>query len=890
MRKLSLLLILAGAAYATTPSISSCSISLESKSVAVSPNPTSGQGLLVIVDATYFQNVLALPTDTLGTVFQPIVVGLNPNPNMVSYWGIALSSGADTVTTTNGEGISVILISNPASVRAVDGALGSSTNNSTGGIGPLGNINSNDLIVSTVVGPSSTTWTAGASYTIASGCQATDGNGSVAFEYQSVSSVGTYAGAFGTSANYPYMQVFAISGSSSPLFIANGTAVNWSNPTTWGFASGSAVCGTNVPCNGDVVSIQNGTTLTADQNLSGSGQMIIGTSPSSQYPPAIQGNDTGQLVIPIGTVLVRRGWVAFTGNVYATEPAIITNSGSEIVDSSLVSPTSTSYGIYASTGTYQGGAVYRPYVFAGSSTSMALWNSAAGGANGTFFTSTVGAQHNQVYGSYFSIQNCGSSTVPCSYGTPATAITWSHFLVSQSGRFDWWAGGSQNSQQFSFSYGRFKRSLDLVDLKNDTATGTILASVAFEAQYNGIENGGSQAGIESNPNYNNVYFGGGTLSSFANLTICTVNYVVNRMRVIGGNSGSYGLCENGESINNVYFWDFKADNPHSVQLSGTTPYTQSGNIFESPEDPTTDSGEAFTVLNPSSTTLYTLTNNVITSTKTGNSAMELTSGTVAYANSRFAIYHNSGFGGGASIGAFGFVDINEGGDSPAGSFIIKDNAMYNFLTYYKVRSINLTTTTADVCSVTDCDYNGGDGFTPTESACTGCTNQANGYAEKLSTTGIGSHDVNQSPYFADTWRLHATYDTRYLGNSVGTPWASGQNYVYGQIVSQVTSGVYNNQAINYFVTVAHTSSSSTQPETGANWRQYLEYAGTEDLEAEVAAGISAIANYETWVINGFTPQNPAFWLSGTDIGDGNPTIAPVNFSKQGPALLAATVI
>jgi hypothetical protein len=182
-----------------------------------------------------------------------------------------------------------------------------------------------------------------------------------------------------------------------------------------------------------------------------------------------------------------------------------------------------------------------------------------------------------------------------------------------------------------------------------------------------------------------------------------------------------------------------------------------------------------------------------------------------------------------------------------------------------------------------------------------CPNSANSYFGNWSSaTAQGPHDVDvlqptvAHPYFADTSRNVATFDTAYLHKAAGAQWVTSTGYTVGQIVSDPKAGVYNGATVNYICTVAHTSGSTTEPNVGASWRNDWQFASLTDIANATpagtiitdgatgcAAGCTMIQALEGWVKRGFTPQNPALWCSGHD----GEAVGAVPFCANGKVLL-----
>lgn len=161
----------------------------------------------------------------------------------------------------------------------------------------------------------------------------------------------------------------------------------------------------------------------------------------------------------------------------------------------------------------------------------------------------------------------------------------------------------------------------------------------------------------------------------------------------------------------------------------------------------------------------------------------------------------------------------------------------------------------------------------------------------------GVHDlVNADPQFVDITRNLATFDTAYLGHAVGTPWSSGSSYTVGQIVSHPVSSFYNSSVVNFVNIQAYSPGSApcdsdaaqqcSEPggstvattNNGANWRQYWKLQSLSDItnglySGATFGGLDVIAALRKWVTDGFAPQNRDLCTSGANtsaVPDGSP--------------------
>lgn len=171
------------------------------------------------------------------------------------------------------------------------------------------------------------------------------------------------------------------------------------------------------------------------------------------------------------------------------------------------------------------------------------------------------------------------------------------------------------------------------------------------------------------------------------------------------------------------------------------------------------------------------------------------------------------------------------------------------------------------------------------------TNSGNGYLAKFSFVPATTHpDISGiNPQFAEvtTARRSITlWPTRYL-NTTPTrgAWATSTSYSVGDTVTDSSAAVWSGQPVMYRCILAHTSAAGNEPGKGglvpggtSAWRTYWEFAVWQYLRQNVPANTQitdgaipecpldcsvnlAIMN---WVRRGYTPQNYAMYLKGTD--------------------------
>lgn len=144
-----------------------------------------------------------------------------------------------------------------------------------------------------------------------------------------------------------------------------------------------------------------------------------------------------------------------------------------------------------------------------------------------------------------------------------------------------------------------------------------------------------------------------------------------------------------------------------------------------------------------------------------------------------------------------------------------------------------------------------------------------GYDGFVFSTGTpGTSDLAVDPQFAEPTRSIATFDTADTGlnNAVATAWATGQNYVAGDIVSSATPGVWGGETVNYRCINPHASltADATNGEPYAagvtGWRTNWELATLYRLRNDA----TIIPFLVTWLKHGFMPTNPAIKNKGHD--------------------------
>jgi hypothetical protein len=323
------------------------------------------------------------------------------------------------------------------------------------------------------------------------------------------------------------------------------------------------------------------------------------------------------------------------------------------------------------------------------------------------------------------------------------------------------------------------------------------------------------------------------------------------------------------------------DNPHFLMGNSNsnlpTGYTMSNIVFEDVDDVTLDSGEGFGLTaNPTAAMQYKLINSIVLPSKTGRSVAELGTILSGVPNAIQSFDHNTWFGGapgsGSGLNGFGALQMETGVASTGNVASLQANVIYGPASgtaqFFKVLpKTDTSSMTQDVVTPANADYNAAFNTTATAS-CTNCVNQGNGYVGKWSATP-GTHDLNNTnPRFADSLRNIALWDTKYLGNPLGTTWSvSSVAYAVGNVVSHSAAGVYGGLPVNFRCIAAHTSGATTEPDMGTAWRTNWEYASLSDLRTAIltgktftdgaigCVGCPPVRALIKWVQRGVTPQN-----------------------------------
>lgn len=380
---------------------------------------------------------------------------------------------------------------------------------------------------------------------------------------------------------------------------------------------------------------------------------------------------------------------------------------------------------------------------------------------------------------------------------------------------------------------------------------------------------------------NNYFSGAMTLGG----TVAWVSWNNNFYVATGGDNVQVGPITNSYTVLNV-----DVGNPHLYLITDGVNCDTTGSIFEQMGVVSTDSGEY--LIRASDTTspqTCTFKNNLFQPEITGHSTLEVTS-TIQNVNIKYVLEHNTWFGGfnhGAITnpnGAFGMVDLGEGGNGPALSITSnKSNILWNpqFTNYlsgfFNMADVSTSASpTSNYCTAAACDYNSMLGVNTTVS---GTNSGSLAASAVLKGDAINTLNPEQNSKYIDpkftfcpttliscytNYRTVASYDSLGLHN-VATAWNGGTTYSIGDfasvIDSTVPSGLYWGSRINFrYINTAACASANPQPVLGSNWRNCWEWATYFRIRTDVAANGSAstfIATMLAWEQAGLAPTNSA---------------------------------
>lgn len=614
---------------------------------------------------------------------------------------------------------------------------------------------------------------------------------------------------------------------------------------------------TFVPGNGDRATIS-GATLT----IANGETWTIGSSPASGGTGAIVLGTTGMLIVGSGGSVIVRGDIRHGAtNTFSQNVAVQVNGGGTLTWDG----TQNIGAIYGFTPTSE--LEWGQFFCNGSAGSHAVVTSnLSGGAKaGSLGLSGGFTFVNSLVLNYCDVSNVGDASTPFAYleGDPGAGVfvplTVTHCAITNSGQMGSTAGilGIDLTVQSSiFTGGLGSYDLVTTQLHSGTVTGSVLT---LGADFNIWPTNGTISGN---------YFQRVTELGISDVGPFFDNFIRN-------DTSTLTIWSLTNPMSGVYFFDdvTAQDNPHFTQGTPNQASIVTNSIFESPDNVTTDTGEAYeTTASASSPFNYLLQRSIVLPSKTGLGIAELGAVVMALSNVTNQYFHNSIVSGGG-IGTNTALQIDEAGASTS-TLVAEANLFYSAGSVnLKLNTQNPSAPSTDTCSPTNCDYNFGYNTALTLAGCTNCTNQGRGYGAKFSATP-GAHDADIAkgtfnPYLASMNNRVATWDTIYLKNAVATAWATSTAYAVGALVSVATPGTYGGMPINYRCTTAHTSGATTQPDVGVNWRNDWEYASLADLRTAVLAGTvyidgslpecqtacSPVKTLVSWVRRGWTPQN-----------------------------------
>jgi hypothetical protein len=670
------------------------------------------------------------------------------------------------------------------------------------------------------------------------------------------------------------------------------TAGHW---TGSGCTGGSYVAG-----NGDSADIS-----AASLTIGSAESWTIGTSGAVGTNDVLTGT-TGSLTIS-GTVTLRGNITSQQG----TSVAIVINAGGTLqFDSTHSSAPTAIYYEYIASGWSRGiefngnssACSFNGVAFAGSSCAV-LTSVTTGGALGGDVNMEAGpATDSEVFGgSYAAISNLGSpsrNAVELSQpsASPTNNLTLDHFSVSNCGMFFAQAFVNVNIHNFAFIGGVNTQDQSEDFDFNDEASNSITRVITDGVFTSGLKvvSGGAWT-------TERLYLAqmlGGSASGTCNELIYPTS--TNDISI---------PCS---SINYlVMFRNSTATTGHFLDVPGTpagTTQNISGMYCEFPDaDSGGNQGKCLLTngANPASPTQTNVSNLLLVPNKSNNGNAELVGGVGSSStiNDLLTVTHATVWAQGCSSLSTGastcqLALVDESGPSN-NTLNFEANIIYSDLPLGKSLVQDVSSPSTNTIKIAD--YNvAGSTIYATNSFCSLCTNQANGWTHKCVTAAgvtcpAGVHDLDTvhggpiAPGFVNTSFRVATWDT--LGppaNAVCTAWASGTVYTYVPgtpvCVSVSNPGVYGGLSINYILTATHVSGSSTQPDSGASWRNNWEYASLYDFRNEIVAGVKYSGNspakaFWTWAGTGWVPTAPAYRT--TFPGDTNP-VTNMGAFQMGP--------
>jgi hypothetical protein len=476
-----------------------------------------------------------------------------------------------------------------------------------------------------------------------------------------------------------------------------------------------------------------------------------------------------------------------------------------------------------------------------------------------------------VTGSYAAISNLGSATprnainISQAGFNTATSFTLDHFSFFNCGRVN-----VAVNTNVSLTNGAFTGGLDAVsgDFEMDESGALAITRVIHDVYF------GLMIKLVSPQTWDiqRVAMAPATLSNYQSMGPSACNEI---LTIIPGNTGDAIL-----PCNTVNYWLVLSDGtnqtPHLTNVGELDGQTQNiSNLYcDQPESNGIQEGKCIVAngFSPTNPTPTNISNLLQVPRKDGTGGAWLFGGAgPGFANQLVTITHAT------SNVADVAVAIDEGGTG-ALSISLEASIITGGSGFLKTQSLNPSAPCNNCAKLVD--YNVATGtYSATDSLCSNCTNQGNGYGTKCTpTTGVscpaGTHDVDVvhgSPVaagFANTNFRFATWDTLGLpANAACTPWATGTVYTYVQsaptCVSVQNLNIYQTASVNYRLVASHTSGASTKPDSGASWRNDWEYASKYDFRKDLASGTLYSGNHTikafwNWVGTGWTPTNALY--------------------------------
>jgi hypothetical protein len=242
---------------------------------------------------------------------------------------------------------------------------------------------------------------------------------------------------------------------------------------------------------------------------------------------------------------------------------------------------------------------------------------------------------------------------------------------------------------------------------------------------------------------------------------------------------------------------------------------------------------------------------------------------------------------GASNPAFGFAQMDENGQSHTGVITsMRCNSMWNPVdsnSFVKIDDQLYSSTVSNPGTATGLDYNWGRGSSATQlNACSGCTNQTNGYISAFSGVVPGAHDNNAIDPGVDYKRVIEAFASDYLHITPSRGAWTSTTYAQGDTVSSAVSGFYWGKSLIYTCYALAGCSSAPQPGTSGSWYSYWEpytltwlktnvpisttlvdgalqvYGIGEDTACTTASPCDPITALRHWIFAGHIPSNPQF--------------------------------